>query len=599
MLKNGKNLAFEMKSFRRILFSSAERVQYEERVRMMAQEFPLFLIINFFGYIVATFIFYDSLSPLTHVLFGLSLVLISVFAYVLIRRVASRLIPGAFSGFGQTILLSGLIVVWWNVYGLVFYQINDVVLVQQYMFLCSVVSLSAVALVVRFARVYSLLVLATATHVAFALLSWGTVDSKILTAQLLVSVLAQLFFLRVSNDVVGKLLKIRHENTELVGVLQQKNTALEQSNLSQSRYLSAASHDLRQPLHALALLTNDAQRKNQAPAVGETLKKIDLAIDSLSQSFNAMLNLSRLDAGVVKPEFTRFPIQRLFNRLQVEFTEVAAAKGLRFTVRTSRAWVLSDEGMLYSILSNFVSNALRYTDEGGVVIGVRAINAETLRLMVYDTGSGVPTEKARQIFQEYLRLEDAQQRVQGGVGLGLAISERMARLLGAKLLVQSVVKQGSSFGLIVSQVEPQEHLNHAATARIDTEDRLAGVRVAIIDDDETSLTSLDELLTSWGMDVTEVLSAEMLREVVAEEGRFDVVISDYHLSLPDENGLDIIRVAQQFDSMAATHYLLLTGDTSTELAADTQAAGAVIWYKPLRPARLRAYLNTLLSDAEK
>jgi signal transduction histidine kinase/CheY-like chemotaxis protein len=438
---------------------------------------------------------------------------------------------------------------------------------------------------------------ATAIHVMFALLSWGTDASKLLTAQLLVSVLAQLFFLRVTNNMIGKLLKIRHENTELVGVLQQKNTALEQSNLSQSRYLSAASHDLRQPLHALALLTNDAQRKNQVPAVGETLKKIDLAIDSLSQSFNAMLNLSRLDAGVVKPEFTRFPIQRLFNRLQIEFADTAAAKGLSFNVRSSRAWVLSDEGMLYSILSNFVSNALRYTDEGGVLVGVRAINAQTLRLMVYDTGSGVPTEKARQIFQEYLRLEDAQQRVQGGVGLGLAISERMARLLGAKLLVQSVMKQGSSFGLIVSQVEPLEESSHLAMARIDTEDRLAGVRVAIVDDDETALESLGELLESWGMDVTEVLSAEMLRESVTEEGAFDMVISDYHLSIPDENGLDIICAARKLPGMATAHCLLLTGDTSTELAAAVQTTGAVIWYKPLRPARLRAYLNTIMKDA--
>ncbi len=597
MLKNGKNLSSALASPWGFLFGPNEKAQYEERMRMTAQAFPFFLGINFFGYVMSTLIFLNTLSPRIHILLGASLLVIAVFSYFCVRRFPRWVAAGSYGDLWLLMLVGFLIVAWWNAYGLVFYLTRDVIQVQQYMFLVSIISLSAIALVVRFARIYSALVVATAIHVMFALLSWGTDASKLLMAQLLVSVLAQLFFLRVTNNMIGKLLKIRHENTELVGVLQQKNTALEQSNLSQSRYLSAASHDLRQPLHALALLTNDAQRKNQVPAVGETLKKIDLAIDSLSQSFNAMLNLSRLDAGVVKPEFTRFPIQRLFNRLQIEFADTAAAKGLSFNVRSSRAWVLSDEGMLYSILSNFVSNALRYTDEGGVVVGVRAINAQTLRLMVYDTGSGVPTEKARQIFQEYLRLEDAQQRVQGGVGLGLAISERMARLLGAKLLVQSVMKQGSSFGLIVSQVEPLEESSHLAMARIDTEDHLAGVRVAIVDDDETALESLGELLESWGMDVTEVLSAEMLRESVTEEGAFDMVISDYHLSIPDENGLDIICAARKLPGMATAHCLLLTGDTSTELAAAVQTTGAVIWYKPLRPARLRAYLNTIMKDA--
>lgn len=136
-------------------------------------------------------------------------------------------------------------------------------------------------------------------------------------------------------------------------------------------YLSAASHDLRQPLHALALLTSDAKRKNDNVEVAPTLVKIEQAIDSLSQSFNAMLNLSRLDAGVVKPDFSAVSLQRIFNRLQVEFEEVAHQKGLELVFVPTYVWVQCDEGMLHSILSNFVSNAVRYTEKGRILVGVR------------------------------------------------------------------------------------------------------------------------------------------------------------------------------------------------------------------------------------
>ena len=570
-------------------------IHYEAQSRMLWRNAPFFLLINFLCYCFCTLVFWEDLNFATHLSLGVALILITLVTLYVIKRIATQSVFVPPYGFWQFFSIGWMMVLWWNVYGALLIATVDERLVQQFFLILSMASLTGVALVGFFGRAYATYLLITTIHMVLAVLTWGTDESMLLAGLFLIGALVQLFFLRMLNDKLSRLLHVRRENSELVQALQQKNTALEQANLSQSRYLSAASHDLRQPLHALALLTNDAQRKNQVPEVGETLKKIELAIDSLSQSFNAMLNLSRLDAGVVKPQFSRFPIQRLFHRLHIEYEEVAASKGLSLTIVPSKVWILSDEGMLYSILSNFVSNALRYTDTGGVALGVRHTGEDSARLMVYDTGSGVPTEKARQIFQEYLRLEDAQQRVQGGVGLGLAISERMARLLGATLLVQSVVNQGSSFGLVVSKVHAQEQITEATVPRAASEETLTGLRVAIIDDDETVLMSLEELLESWGMDVTVVLSVEMLKETVVDEGAFDLVIADYHLSIPEETGLDVLSAAREMPGMDKAICMLLTGDTSTELATQAQSMGVVIWYKPLRPARLRAYLNTLWS----
>jgi signal transduction histidine kinase len=417
-----------------------------------------------------------------------------------------------------------------------------------------------------------------------------------LAFQAYVLALSQLIFLRSLNKQLSELFKIKINNSDLVDALKQKNIALEQFNLSQSRYLSAASHDLRQPLHALALLTSDAQRKNTNAEITPTLTKIEQAIDSLSQSFNAMLNLSRLDAGVVKPEFQAVSLQRVFNRLQVEFDEVAQQKGLELVLIPTRVWVQSDEGMLHSILSNFVSNAVRYTEKGKILLGVRRSDKNMVRVLVYDTGTGVPAEKARQIFQEYQRLEYAQQRVKGGVGLGLAISERMARLLGAELLVQSTVDKGSCFGLKVPCAPVPVMQIQKVKEREQVSDRIGGKRVAILDDDETALEHLNKLLSSWDLEVSVILSSDMLQEVIAEDGAFDLILSDYHLGLDNETGLDVLLAAQKLQPEHPPKCVLITGDTSAELTQSALEKNIEILYKPLRPVRLRAYLNSLMES---
>lgn len=574
------------------LLTQEEHELYDLHIKSVLNNTYAFVWMNVLGCIICTLLFFDHLPLADHVaLIGSALLFAFLTAlYVHLRQSGRLAKPNVSAGIGRFVWVTLVWIGWWCAYFYILARNSDEIALQQFIVIQTMASVITIAMLGRFQRVNmgGLLVVI----VFFTLISILKGYEHLLL-QMYILGLSQLMFSRVLNQQLFDLFRAKNLNTELVDALKYKNAALEQANLAQARYLSAASHDLRQPLHALALLTSDAQRKNHQPDVSQTLGKIESAIDSLSSSFNAMLNLSRLDAGVVKPELQVIPLQRVFDRIQVEFEETARQKHLDLVVVSTQVWICTDEGMLHSILSNFVSNALRYTEQGKVLLGVRRRANGEIRILVCDTGFGVPAEKAQQIFQEYQRLAYAEQRVQGGVGLGLAISERMAKLLQNQLFVQSVPGKGSCFGVVTHTV-PQplaQEFKHKEREHIG--DYLSGKRIAILDDDETAVDYLGELLESWHVNVSIVLSSDMFRELVQEEGPFDLILSDYHLGLENETGLDVLIQARSAQPQPLI-CVLITGDTGAELAQAVRTQQVNIVYKPLSPVRLRAYLNTLL-----
>lgn len=578
----------------RLFISEKELKSYRQQAALTLNSYPLCLFVNILTYVCMTLIFSSALSWKHHVIFGLALLAMCLVYMFFVKR-AERDMQHSAQRCLIWILVSGsLIFTWWQSYFLALQKTNNLFNLHQFHSMMVILMFIGVLTVGRFNRVSCLFIIATLLNMAPRLLIADFSNNKILVLQILSASLAELFFLRTLNAHVSRLLDTEEKNSLLLEKLQLQNLSLEQANYSHSRYLSAASHDLRQPLHALALLTNDVQRKNTESKITGQLKKMELAIDSLSQSFNAMLNLSRLDAGGVTPNFSFFSLQDLFERLHIEYADLAFEKHLSLTIHPSKLYVLSDKDLLYSILSNFVSNALRYTKKGGVLIGTRPNNNGTFKVIVYDTGSGVPPEKAKQIFQEYKRLDEAESRVRGGVGLGLAIVERTARLLNTKLWVRSTLGKGSAFGITIhTNVGFQEMVQPTPEY-----DLLSNKRIAIVDDDEWALESLQDLLLDWKMDVSLILSSDMLTELMNEEGAFDFIISDYHLGNPNETGLDLIRTAQQFSPEKPPDCLILTGDTRSELAQEAIAAGVPLWHKPIRPAHLRSYLNNLAQQRQ-
>ena len=578
------------------LLTPEEHDLYEHHIDAYVQNAPAFVWMTFIGYVICTLLFFGHLTLAEHVFLGgwIAVLTLGGHLYSYLRRGGLLAKPSSIGSIKRVLLLGLLWALWWCVYFYFLARNRDEVALQQFILIHAMVTVIAIAMVGRFQRIaviHVFIFVLFSTWIAFT--QRNEFFQRILLQIYLLS-LTELMFLRVLNQQLFDLFRIKNLNTELVDALKQKNIALEQANLAQSRYLSAASHDLRQPLHALALLTSDAQRKNHQPEVSETLQKIEQAIDSLSTSFNSMLNLSRLDAGVVKPDLQQSPLQRVFDRIQVEFEETARQKGVALVIAPTKIWIYSDESMVHSILSNFVSNAVRYTEHGKILLGVRRAPNHEIRILVFDTGAGVPIENAKQIFQEYQRLEYADQRVKGGVGLGLAISERMAKLLGAQLFVRSIPNAGSCFGLLMQSIEQPVLSVSKVKEREVLGDHLYGKRIAILDDDETAVDYLAELLGSWNLNVSVVLSSDMFRELVQEEGEFDMILSDYHLGLTDETGLDVLLSAKKIQASRPPVCVLITGDTSSELAQATRSCGIELLYKPLSPVRLRAYLNTLL-----
>jgi signal transduction histidine kinase len=238
------------------------------------------------------------------------------------------------------------------------------------------------------------------------------------------------------------------QNTRLVNELRERTDQLQLANLAKSRFLAVASHDLRQPLHALGLFVAQLRSNADSTERSRIIAQINAAVTAMNELFNALLDISKLDADVLKPNVTRFPIQHVFTRLKTTFADAAHEKALKLRVVPSNAWVYSDLILLERIMLNLASNGVRYTVRGGVVVGARR-RGNVLRLEVWDSGPGIPEDQRKNIFGEFYQIASAQGSHAAGLGLGLAIVERLCGLLDHRLEMTSVVGRGSRFAILV------------------------------------------------------------------------------------------------------------------------------------------------------
>ncbi|MBP2295146.1 NahK/ErcS family hybrid sensor histidine kinase/response regulator [Azospirillum rugosum] len=369
----------------------------------------------------------------------------------------------------------------------------------------------------------------------------------------------------------------------------------EQANLSKTRFLAAASHDLLQPLNAARLFVSALGDLDQPEPNRGLVDNIDVALASVEDLLSTLLDISKLDAGAVRPEVADFPIQSLLGALATEYAAVARERGLDLRVVGSHAVVRSDIRLLRRILQNFLSNALRYTPAcdgaGKVLIGCRR-TPEGLRIEVCDTGPGVPADKLDEIFQEFRRLDTpcANERVRG-MGLGLAIVDRVARMLDHPITVRSQPGRGSVFAVTVPfgrYARPARTLE--APVRTTT-NRLVGIRVLVIDNEPAVLAGMRALLEGWGCTVATAASGdEALRAL--DTATPDVLFADYHL----DNGVigftEIARVRERCGTQLPS--VLITANRTAEVVEEAQSKGCHVLNKPVKPAQLRAVMTGLL-----
>ncbi|PYE86384.1 PAS domain-containing hybrid sensor histidine kinase/response regulator [Phyllobacterium leguminum] len=388
----------------------------------------------------------------------------------------------------------------------------------------------------------------------------------------------------LEQRVTERTVELTHVNSELA----KARAVAEEANLGKTRFLAAVGHDILQPLNAARLYSSALTERLQASDEGNLTRNIDSSLESVEAILGAVLDISRLDTGALKPHVSIFRLDELMKQIATDFAPLARQKGLRLRVVPSSVAVETDRNLLRRLVQNLVSNAIKYSRSGSVLLGARR-RGRALELQVLDSGIGIPADKLEIVFREFTRLDEGAREAEG-LGLGLSIVDRIARVLALPLDLTSVPGRGTVFSVKLSPAQhpmpaegPQEQSLPYRT------NELKGTSVLVIDNDERILSGMKLLLTGWGCRVAAVRGSAEL-EALYLEGAFapDIVLADYHLN--DESGLDLIgQVWKHFGRKLPA--VLITADRSNEVRLLADVEGVTVLHKPLKPAALRALLS--------
>jgi Na+/proline symporter/signal transduction histidine kinase len=392
---------------------------------------------------------------------------------------------------------------------------------------------------------------------------------------------------RANESLERRVRERTEELTRLNTELGRAKGEAEQANISKTRFLAAASHDILQPLNAARLYVTSLVERQGGGNDSQLVGNIDASLDAVEEIFGALLDISRLDTGAMKPEIASFRMDELLRQLEVEFMPLAQERGLRLQFASCSLAVESDRRLLRRLLQNLISNAIKYTPRGRVLVGCRR-RRRRLRIDVYDTGLGIPSSKKRAIFQEFHRLDQGA-KVARGLGLGLSIVERIARVLDYKIGVVSTVGRGSHFSVEVPRSTAVPLRQHQRVVREVDRVQLSGITVLCIDNDLTILDGMETLLGGWGCRVFKAPDLAAAIAVMAEaDASPDGLLVDYHLD--DGDGITAIKELRRRFGADLTA-ILITADRSPHVREDARANDIQLLNKPVKPAALRALLT--------
>lgn len=393
----------------------------------------------------------------------------------------------------------------------------------------------------------------------------------------------------------GRVRARTEELTNLMRSLERSNAALklakeeaETANRSKTRFLAAASHDLLQPLNATRLSTSALLGLDLGAEARTIAAQVERGLDTIEDVIKTLLDISKLDAGVVRPARKRVRIAPILAEIAEGFRPAAVEKGLRLIVRGADVAVETDPVLLKRIVQNLVSNAVRYTTTGGVLVAARGRRDGRCVVDVVDTGPGIPEAERELVFEEFYRGARSGPS-DGGLGLGLSIVRRMAAALDHPVTVASRLDRGSRFALALPLVARPDDDDAPASGEGDV--GFAGARVVIVENDAATRTALARLLQSWGLSVTALAAAGERHPGV----RPDVVLADYHLD-NGAIGLDVIATLRA-DATPGLPAIVMTADHSEKVEACVRAARCELVRKPVKPGQLRSLLSFLLAPS--
>ncbi|WP_454915055.1 hybrid sensor histidine kinase/response regulator [Xanthobacter sediminis] len=382
--------------------------------------------------------------------------------------------------------------------------------------------------------------------------------------------------------------RVRERTDELVCLnqaLEKAKADAEEANISKTRFLAAASHDILQPLNAARLYVTSLVERAKNAEEQRLAGNVDASLEAVEEILGALLDISRLDSGVLKPEPAPLRIGEVLRQLEIEFSPLAREKTLKLTVMPSALTVRSDRRLLRRLLQNLISNAIKYTPKGRILVGCRRLPGR-VRVEVWDTGIGIPPEQRKTVFQEFQRLDQGA-RVARGLGLGLSIVERIARVLDHPIVLRSEPGKGSVFTLELPVAVPIPEASATAPRAARPGAPLDGLTILVIDNEPAIIEGMKLLLTGWGCAVIAATDANAAMEAVHEAKTApDIALVDYHL----DSGVGIDAVTALRWKLGKLPAVLITADRSQAVREAAHDAEMMILNKPLKPAALRAML---------
>lgn len=423
---------------------------------------------------------------------------------------------------------------------------------------------------------------------AMVLLSFPDRAFNILGGLLLLYLVIVLFFGRNYNRMILRSITLDLENSQLLQEVTQAKDRAESASREKSNFLAAMSHDLRQPLYAMGLYLEAIDRNQQSPRDYDLLEHVDHAFDSLDAMFKALIEISQLDAGAIRPKLAHLAVEPMFRQLVEEVRGIARNKGVEITYKPSDAVVYSDGILLVRMLRNLLSNAIKYTDEGAVTIEATAL-ASSVVISVTDSGQGIPDDRMTDIFSEYVQLGNHERDRSKGLGLGLAVVKRSAELLKHEISVQSTLGQGSKFSLSVARGEA----NEIEAGELDiTPLSVAGLHILLVDDDEPIRRGMEILLSDHDCVVTTAASAsDALQALQTNPRPPDVLVCDYRLR-DDQTGFQAVeQIRAEID--AELPAVIVTGDTDAGVRRAAEERDLYLLHKPVKLAQLNKVISEI------
>ncbi|MBC7802791.1 MAG: hybrid sensor histidine kinase/response regulator [Candidatus Parcubacteria bacterium] len=410
-----------------------------------------------------------------------------------------------------------------------------------------------------------------------------------------------LFGLNMTKVLLASI-RMRYENAQLVEELRHKTEIAqdarqkaEQASLAKSQFFAAASHDLRQPLQALGLYAASLREARRDTEDARRVSQILASVDALESLFDELLDISKLDAGYVKPAPAHFHARGVFERLESAYLPLARKNGLELRFEDGGAVLHTDAILIERVLGNFIGNALRYTEAGSVSVRCRA-QGGCVVLEVADTGPGIPREEHERVFEEFYQLGNPERDRRKGLGLGLATVRRIAQLLGSRVTLESEPGRGSVFAIEVPAGDAAQVPLTPKMPAVAEVDALRGKVICVIDDERDIREGLADLLTQWRcVPVVAASAGELFDQLDSAGARPDVLIADYRLREHETGIAAIADLRTRFG--ASLPALMMSGDTSSDMFRLAREQRVPLLSKPVRASRLRAALQHLLSDA--